>query len=260
VNAGAPSLDLDGNPRPKDGNGDGVALVDVGCYECPANYVSVRSAKNLSNGSPAGITDATVTAAFMGRFYVETPDRISGIGVLGTSPGTGRKVSVEGSVTALDGEKLVNPTWVGDNGSAPIPAPWFMNENSLGGGLSGLQSGVSEWRLVKKFDGDGKPYYVRELFASGGASNIGLFVKVAGRVSNSSLDHFYLDGGAGIDDGDPALKGVRVDWPFGAIAPTDGDFVTVLGISSCRVVHDDTLGDIVVRMLRPISAESVVGQ
>ena len=182
------------------------------------------------------------------------------MGIIGTPPALGKRVAIEGTTDTLDGERIIRATSVITGVSATVPAPWFMNEKSLGSGPSGLQSGVSDWHLVKKFDGEGKPYYVRELFASGGANNIGLFVKAAGRVSNSSLDHFYLDGGAGIDDGDPAAKGVRVDWPFGATSPSDGTFVTILGISSCRVVHDEALGDIVVRMLRPISAGAVISQ
>ena len=42
---GAPANDLDGNPRPADGNNDGIAAVDMGAYERPypslIHYVSL---------------------------------------------------------------------------------------------------------------------------------------------------------------------------------------------------------------------------
>lgn len=33
--AGAPAIDFDGTPRPRDGNGDGTAIVDIGAFEAP---------------------------------------------------------------------------------------------------------------------------------------------------------------------------------------------------------------------------------
>src|SRR6185437_6846641 len=36
TNTGAPPTDFDGNPRPIDGDGDGVAVTDMGAFEFPA--------------------------------------------------------------------------------------------------------------------------------------------------------------------------------------------------------------------------------
>lgn len=36
LNVGAPATDIDGDPRPLDGNGDGVPVVDIGADEAPA--------------------------------------------------------------------------------------------------------------------------------------------------------------------------------------------------------------------------------
>jgi len=39
TNTGAPTTDLDGNPRPRDGDGDGVAVTDIGAYEPFGTFV-----------------------------------------------------------------------------------------------------------------------------------------------------------------------------------------------------------------------------
>jgi hypothetical protein len=111
-------------------------------------------------------------------------------------------------------------------------------------------------RGVFKGDSEGLPYWERDIYSHGGASNVGLLVKTSGVVTNIGPGYFYLDGVAAFDDGDEIVNGVRVDWPFDAPSPTEGTFVHILGISSCRIVHDETHGDVIVRMLRPISPEA----
>ncbi|MCE5199572.1 MAG: right-handed parallel beta-helix repeat-containing protein [Armatimonadota bacterium] len=252
------NTDLDGHQCPVDGNSDGVPTIDVGCFEAFGQYERLADIKSLPDGSVVRFSNGVVTASLPGRFYVETADRIMGIGISGTAPGVGKKVTIEGNLTTTDGERLITSTWIGDSGNEEVPLPWFMTERSLGGGQLGFQDGVSDWHAVRKSNDDGKPYYQRELVSSGGVNNIGLLVKMIGRVSQSTTTYFYLDGGAGIDDGIPAIKGVRVDWPFSNLPPADGSIISILGVSSCRVVHDSIAGDVVVRLLRPVSANSIV--
>lgn len=38
--------------------------------------------------------------------------------------------------------------------------------------------------------------------------------------------------------------------------PNAGDFVEIVGVSSCHVVNDPEHGNVTVRMLRPVSGES----
>ncbi|MHB9036586.1 MAG: right-handed parallel beta-helix repeat-containing protein [Armatimonadota bacterium] len=248
--------DLDGNPRPKDGNSDGIAKFDIGCYEAPANYNTIASAKALADGSPVGITCPISTAILPDMFYVETSNRITGIGVLGGISSVGKQVTIEGTMATVNGERLIQPSLITENSTALIPAPWFVNCNSLGGGPCGLQSGVSDWRMIKKTNDQGQTYWERDLFTYGGASNVGLLVKMTGRVTNSGQGFFYLDGSTAFDDGVESIKGIRVDWLFAAPPPADGVFIEILGISSCRIVHDTEHGDIVVRLLRPIAPDS----
>ena len=185
------------------------------------------------------------TASFWDRFYVENIDRACGIGVLANVESVGKYVTVEGMMTTLDGERLIDPILTQEHDECPIPGPWFMTLNSLGGGPCGLQEGVTDWRTA--YGGGGK-----SIFSYGGANNIGLRVKVTGRVDKSGDGFFYIDGESGFRDGRGRFKGVRVDWPFAEPAPRKHDFVEVVGVSSCTV-RDGC----VVRLLRPVSAESI---
>lgn len=246
--------DLDGNPRPKDGNGDGTSKPDIGCYEAPNNYATIGTAKDRIDGLPVGITDSIITAVMPGRFYVETTDRISAIGVLGSAPSAGKRATIEGTLTTVDGERLINPTLITDNGSATIPIPWFMNANAIGGGPICKQNGVSAWRYFNETDGLGQSTKVRELLPSGGANNIGLLIKTVGRVSYADNECFYLDGSGLFDDGSESIKGIRVlRLPAITYNPQLEDVVAVTGISSCHEIEGYT--GYYARLIRPVSVE-----
>ncbi|MCE5322052.1 S8 family serine peptidase [bacterium] len=248
----APSDDIDGLARPRDGDGDGTAVADIGCYEAPHNYMDLPSTKSVPDGSPVGIACYTTTAAFSDRFYVESADRVSGIGVLGTVSGTGKTVTVEGTMNTVDGERVITSSLVNECANTSIPLPFYMNLNALGGGLLGLQCAVQDYRVIKHFDDNDQPYWSRDLFTNGGANNIGLLVKTTGRVTRIANDVFYIDDAVSFDDGDINLKGIAVAWPFGEeTMPPDGALIDILGISSCT-----TKNGIVVRMLRPVSEDS----
>lgn len=250
------SEDLNGNLRPRDGDGDGVRLPDIGCYEVPANYMTVPAAKGITDGTPAGITDVIITAKLTDRFYVETPDRVSGIGVLGSALSCGKLCTIEGTLTTVDGERLINPTLIRDNGSVAIPAPLFMNANAIGGARIGLQTGVSDWRSVRKIDDQGEPFYARELTIFGGANNIGLLIKTSGRISYADSDCFYIDSCGVFDDCDENVKGIKVlRLSTISYVPQLGDFVIVTGISSCFAM--DGLSDRYARLIWPVSVELV---
>ena len=156
-------------------------------------------------------------------------------------------------MTTVDGERLIAPSYSKEHQSASIPAPWCMNWNALGGGPLGLQPGVWDWRPYEHNDGQ----IYRDLYTYGGANNIGLLVKTTGRMASPSPGFFCLDGACVFDDGDESVRGVRVSWPFAEPMPEEGSFVEIVGISSCTIIHDATYGDVVVRLLRPVSADSV---
>lgn len=248
----APSDDLSGRVRPRDGNGDGTVAVDIGCYEVPDHYIVTPGIKSIPDGTHVGITRLTTTAAFTDRFYMESTDRITGIGVIGTASGTGKSVTVEGVMDTQDGERVITSSLVTESANATLPAPLFLNANALGGGRLGLQSAVQDYRRVSHVGNDGLPYSVRELFTYGGANNIGLLVKTVGRVTAIGNGVFYLDG-ASFDDGSEDVTGIEVVWPFGSdTMPPDKALIEIIAISSCTIKDG-----IVVRLLRPGSSNSV---
>jgi hypothetical protein len=185
---------------------------------------------------------------------VESLSRTSGIGVLGDVSSVGKYATVEGIMITLDGERMISPTYKAEHFKAPLPAPWYMNLNALGGGACGLQEGVSDWRFSSTPDNDeGR----KHLFTYGGANNIGLLVKVTGRVGHREHGYFYLEEPANFRDGRGHFKGVRVDWPFDDPMPLEDEFVEIVGISSCAITNDSVYGDVIVRLLRPVSPDSV---
>jgi len=120
---------------------------------------------------------------------------------------------------------------------------WFFNPNT-GGGLEATKA----WRLVEQPD----KTYVWELRDVEGMNNIGLLVKIQGRVVKRLADGFYLDDGSGRDDGDRAVPGVRVLVPAGVTIPEEQSYVVVTGISSCYRDEEAVKRLLRVRMLEDI--------
>jgi hypothetical protein len=85
-----------------------------------------------------------------------------------------------------------------------------------------------------------------------GLNNIGLLVRIWGRVTWADGDSFYLDDGSGFDDGNPAVPGIRVLLPQGAAPPSPGEHVSVTGVSSCYASGGDPL-----RLIRARSASDI---
>ncbi|MHB9036426.1 MAG: single stranded DNA-binding domain-containing protein, partial [Armatimonadota bacterium] len=120
--------------------------------------------------------------------------------------------------TDVNGEKFLQVTSVVDKISGDKLGPLAMTNKTLGGVASGYQPGVT---------------------GASGVNNIGLLVKVWGKVSSPAGDSFVLDDGSGV--------GVKVVLPPGFHTPDADAFVCVTGISSCETVGGDT-----VRLLKSI--------
>lgn len=85
----------------------GSSLDDIG-FAAVAQPVSIREAKGSTDGSSVYVTGGVVSAVYNGRFYLEQPDRASGIMVVWSGAVTeGSSVNVAGTISAVDGERRI---------------------------------------------------------------------------------------------------------------------------------------------------------
>jgi hypothetical protein len=93
-------------------------------------------------------------------------------------------------------------------------------------GLSNAALGGGDW-LYDSATGAGQ----RGVWGHKGLNNIGLLVKIWGKVTAANRGWFYVDDGSGVSDG-TGNHGVYVD-AQGQSLPDVGAYVSVTGISSC---------------------------
>ena len=165
----------------------GVGKLDVqAAMSLTPMYTDILTARIQADGTPVKLPSQVVTAGlnqFSDRFYIESADRTAGIQVrTGTGTGIqaaeGAKVAVNGTVGLADGERAVLDPTVTPAGPGTVPGPLSMVNRSVGGGLLGDHvPGVS--------------YGI-------GLNNVGLLVKVWGKVTYVGSDHFYINDGTGL--------------------------------------------------------------
>lgn len=186
----------------------------------PVAFDNIALAKARPDGFEVLLPKKIVTAGndqLAGCFYVEDSDRRAGIRVVGGT-GTiseGSVVDVAGVLETVDGERQINASSVIVSPTpGTVPAPFGLSIRSLGGGpLNQYTPGV---------------------YRGSGANNLGLFVKLWGRVVSSGSNHFYLDDNSLLLT--PALTPIyaKVVCPEGVTPPEVGTSVMVTGISSCE--------------------------
>lgn len=187
----------------------------------PAAAVPVATpsqAKNQPNGTVVALP-AVVSAAFPDFFYVGDTARTSGVRVnmAGHTFAPGTSVTLTGEIkTNPDGERYIETPLVSTSTPSQIK-PVGVTHKSVGG---------SDWNLDIS-TGAGQ----RGVEDAKGLNNIGLLVRVAGKVTYSGSSDFYVDDGSGTDDGS-GNKGMRVSAP-GYVIPAKDAFVTFTGVNSC---------------------------
>lgn len=141
-------------------------------------FATIAEATNNPDGTPLIIEPSkVVTGVFSQFFYIEEPDRTRGLRVnssAAVSPGD--LVRVAGRIATGGSERVVSEAEVSRVGVGVVPRPVALNIGAIGGSA---------------------PDAYTPSIGSGGAYNIGLLVRVAGRVSRLGSGWFELSDGAG---------------------------------------------------------------
>jgi hypothetical protein len=184
--------------------------------------MTIGYVKSLPDSSPVLLNAKIVSASFVatdGYIYVQEPDRASGIRVQTTQTGLspGDVVNVSGKVktrilTGYPSERVIEEANVTKLRSGSPPKPVAMQCKSVGGGAAGpMVPGVKN---------------------SFGLNNIGLLVRIIGRVTYKSGNYIYVDDGSKVPNlyglYTPVL-GVMIKCP-GTPSVSVGDIVGITGI------------------------------
>lgn len=190
------------------------------------NYVRIAQAKGIPDGEEVDLDNKVVISGSGAVCYVQEPDRQSGLRMSCISSlAPGMAVTICGTMRTIDGERVLEVSDVQEVGTQASVTPVCMRTIDLGGGEFGLQQPVSEYRMVKTAGVSSK-----QLLSACGLNNLGILVRLCGKVTAQGGDYFYLDDGCKCDDGS-GHTGVRVI--CGDIAkPPVGQYVMVTGVSS----------------------------
>ena len=200
--------------------------------------MDIPGAKMVPDGDGVSLPNKIVTAIFpsSGYFYIQEPDRRSGIRVRLSNPqyyvSITTSVTVEGVTDTVYAEREIIATDIGRGDPVDQIRPLGMTNRSLGGGDFYYQPGVP---------------------GSSGLNNVGLLVTTTGRVVRVFAGTFYIDDGSPIVDSWPPYPAVLIDNQApGFWIPALDSYVSVTGISGMS-----TLGDSPIRILRPRTGDDV---
>ena len=205
--------------------------------------VPIGDAKLKEDGAMI-CTKGIITAVFSDRFYIETPQRISGLCVYGFDPKLKQGVSVQilGILsTNQKGERSLTSTNIVYGGFDNI-RPLGLANKAIGG--ADLNYNVETGAGQKGISG------------IEGLNNIGLLVRTWGVVTAAgSIPRgpvwFYLDDGSSVQDG-TGIKGIYVE-SANIPVPSIGSCLQVTGISSCEYYNSK-----LVNILLPRSEDDII--
>ena len=199
----------------------------------------IADAKVLADGAPVALYGKIVTAVFSDCAYVQETHGM-GIRVNTSRPvSVGDVVDLAGTMAGSDTERRVEADTVIPLGSLGLEA-LCLTMQTLGGSGFDRQGSPSGQKSTKayRWSQDEDHNWVRSSIPLElpGLSNVGLLVKVFGRVTWKGADSFYVNDGSKygdyFDTGNDGPPGVKVVLPQGVTPPAKGTFVGITGICS----------------------------
>ena len=197
----------------------------------PVDVETISQLAALPDGTYVRLTSKPVIAgsdAFTDCAYVSEPDRSAGIKVLGAfQAATGSLVTIEGDLASVDGERVIQATWVSDN---------LMQVQAAQTTSGSFKPLSMPNRLIANRGSNAAPEY---LGLPIGLSNVGLLIQSWGRVTGIGQDEFTISDGSlvrkymPIWDLEVSLKNLAAPITM----PPEGSFVTVIGVS-CLTLED----------------------
>ena|GEM_PF-1684595 len=176
------------------------------------DLVDIKAVKGQSDGVTIRCAGGIVTSAIGDTFYIESPDRTTGIQASmyghGFTPGT--NVDVVGTLRTINGERCINALNAYVMGFGSIN-PVAMSLRDLGGITSSYNPTTGAGQMGFS---DGR-----------GPNNVGLLVKVWGQFNPVNSTRFNLT------DGNESVDCIV---PSGVIINPYWQYLTVTGISSCE--------------------------
>ncbi|MCC6483549.1 MAG: hypothetical protein IT209_01775 [Armatimonadetes bacterium] len=188
---------------------------------------SISALKQLPDGTGVQIT-STVTAVFddQSQFYIQDglPGNISGILVSGSTQGlqTGQKVTVTGLLARAHNERALIASTITPGGASSIPNALVMTNKTVAGASLGDTPGATNGQ---------------------GVNNVALLVRSTGQVTASlygddGIPYIYLNDGGNLFDGNFLnFTGLRVEMTQTMTSPNIGEYVTVTGVSSLKMIE-----------------------
>lgn len=185
-------------------------FADVECDVCVGEKIGFI--KLQPDETDVSLVGKTVTAENQAEAWVEESDRSSAIKIIGAEGvSLGDVVSLQGRLgTDCGGRFVVATQPPAISGQMTPPEPVFVSTRDLGGGcfgshLPGVANGF-------------------------GLNNLGLLVRIAGEVTESTDTEFYVDDGSALDE-NLGPRGIKIV-SYGLVRPSVGQKVSVTGISS----------------------------
>jgi hypothetical protein len=173
---------------------------------------AMADAKKSADDTTLALLGSVVTASFADGFYMETPDRVTGIGVISTAvPPENSIVTAYGTMGTFGEERMLQATRVEVLGTSNPIRPFFTTIENLGGADFGYP-----------------PLGQKGVDGGHGLNNVGLLMRIAGTVdavgTGAPLRFTMNDGNS--------LCHTYVLPPTGTTLPSKGNFCLVTGVSS----------------------------